>query len=370
MRAGDRLTHINHAPADNLSQVRAVLRQFTAGTKLELSLERGKRALTLTAEVKEYPQEVYPRARVVLDQVKAQGQLLRAICVLPNGEGPFPVLYYLPGAHWASEEYPLNPQHPVPALLGALADVGIASLRVERSGLGDSQGPACTRVDYEGELAGYLAGLELLRGVSWADPQRLLLFGHSIGAMHAPLLAEAMRPRAVITFGAGGVPISQGLVGAITRHAELQLGDRAEVRVRSEQVAELIRLVVCGQQTPAEVFESRPDLEEIAPGHFHDDEAYGRTVRFYHQLEKVDIEASWRRFGGHLLALHGSRDYISALEDSERLASWCGASARVEQVNGVDHQMSDLPSSAGERLAPALKHAIVHAALQLLRDAD
>src|SRR5204862_1262354 len=99
--------------------------------------------------------------------------------------------YFLPGAHWASEEYPLQPDHPVPALLSALAGAGVASVRVERSGIGDSQGPSCTRVDFETELLGYRAGLRLIQSCGWADGRRIFAFGHSLGAMVPPLLAEA-----------------------------------------------------------------------------------------------------------------------------------------------------------------------------------
>lgn len=363
---GDWLISINGTPATDLAVVRALLREFRAGSALELSVRRGQQLLHLKTAVVAYPREVYAGARVVLDQVEADGQLLRALAVVPEGKGPFPVLYYLPGAHWASEEYSLQPQHPIPTLLGALANVGIASVRIERSGLGDSQGPACTQVDYQGEIAGYRAGLELLRRADWAAHEQVILFGYSIGAMHAPIIAEAATPRGVITFGAGAVPISQGLIGAIVRHAELRLGNRAEVRARGEQVAELIRLVVCEQRTPAEVFELRPDLEAIAPSHFHDQEAYRRTVHFYHQLEQVDIGASWRRYSGPLLALHGARDYITALEDSAQLAAWCGPQARAVQLPGVDHQMSDSPLGAPERLAQSLEHAVVNGTLHQL----
>ena len=356
---GDRLTHIDRNPTNDLAEVRLLLRELRAGDPLELGVRRAERELVLTTTVAPHPLEQYAGARCVLDQVEVKGHWLRTLCVVPDGSGPFPVVYYLPGAHWASEEYPLVPEHPVPALIGALASAGVATFRVERSGLGDSQGPPCTRVDYEGELAGYRAGLEFLARAEWADASRLMLLGHSLGAMHAPRLAEQVDVCGVVTFGAGAVPISEALIGAIRRHAQLQLGAGEQVRARGRQIAELIRLVVCEGQTPAQVFAARPDLAAVAPDHFSGDEAYKRVVRFYHQLEAVDITASWRRYRGPVLALHGSADYVATAQDAERIAAWVGARARHRELPGVDHQMSDALRGAPLRLASAMREVVL-----------
>jgi uncharacterized protein len=356
---GDRLTHIDRNPTTDLAEVRLLLRELRAGDPLELGVCRGDRELVLTTTVAPHPLERYAGARCVLDQVNVNGHWLRTLCVVPDGSGPFPVVFYLPGAHWASEEYPLASEHPVPALIAALACAGVATFRVERSGLGDSQGPPCTRVDYEGELAGYRAGLELLARADWADPRRLMLLGHSLGAMHAPLLAEVADVCGVATFGAGAVPISEALIGAIQRHAQLQLGAGEQVRARGRQIAELIRLVVCGGQTPAQVFAARPDLEAVAPSHFSADEAYRRVVRFYHQLEARDIAASWRRYRGSVLALHGSTDYVATARDAEQITKWVGERARYRELPGVDHQMSDARRGAPLRLASAVREVVL-----------
>jgi pimeloyl-ACP methyl ester carboxylesterase len=262
----------------------------------------------------------------------------------------------LPGAHWASEEYPLDPDNPVPALASSLAVAGVAMLRVERSGVGDSQGPPCSRVDFETELAGYRAGLAQLLASDWADTQRVFLFGHSLGAMVAPLLAEGARVSGVVTFGASAMPISEGLTGALLRHAERQ-PEPESARQRARLVGELVRLV-CAGKTPAEVFAARPDLACAAPTHFAADQAYQRVVRFYHQLERADLHGAWSRTGCDLLAIHGGDDWITTLDDSRALAEAAGARAATLELEAIDHQLSP-PGSPRPKLAPALAKAIV-----------
>jgi pimeloyl-ACP methyl ester carboxylesterase len=353
---GDVLLSLDRNPATDIAEVRTILRALRAGDPLLLELSRGEHALELELEITEYPRERYAAARTELGQVRSGDVWLRTIAVVPDTRPPHPVVVYLPGAHWASEEYPLDAENPVPALASALSSAGVAMLRIERSGVGDSQGPACTRVDFETELAGYRAGLEQLLGSDWALPERVFLFGHSLGAMVAPLLAESARVAGIVTFGASAMPISEGLVGALLRHAAQQ-PDRGAAERRALRVCELVRLV-CAGQTPAEVFVQRPELASAAPAHFSADQAYQRVVRFYHQLENADLHGAWSRADCDVLAIHGSDDWITTLDDSRAIAAAAGKWAETLELDGIDHQLSPA-GSVRPKLAPELATAIV-----------
>lgn len=353
---GDVLLSLDRNPTNDLAEVRTIVRALRAGDPLLLELSRDGRAFEVELELSDYPLERHAAARTVLCQVQSGRVWLRTIIVIPDARGPHPVVLYLPGAHWASEEYPLDLDNPVPALASAFAAAGVAMLRVERSGVGDSQGPPCSRVDFETELAGYRAGLAQLLASDWADAQRVFLLGHSLGAMVAPLLAERARVSGVVTFGASAMPISEGLAGALLRHAERQ-PDPESARQRAHLVGELVRLI-CAGKTPAEVFASRPDLASAAPAHFVGDQAYQRVVRFYHQLERADLRGAWSRAGCDVLAIHGGDDWITTLDDSRAIAEAAGERAATLELDAIDHQLSP-PGSTRPKLARALTTAIV-----------
>lgn len=355
---GDVLTHLDHNPTVDVFEVRHLLRSLRQGDPLLLDVLRGGRPLRFATTVAAFPLEQHAGARVELGEVIAGSHLLRSIAVIPDSAGPHPCVYLLPGAHWASEEYPLKPEHPVPALVGALARAGFATVRVERSGLGDSRGPPCTRVDFETELAGFRAGLRSTLEREWIDRANVFAFGHSLGAMVAPLIASSGELAGVACYAASAIPISEGLIGAIRRHAVAMSPTDPGFPARAEGIVELIRLVVCGERESGAVLSERPDLDAIAPDHFDGDQAYGRVVRFYHQLERAEIAAAWRALDVPALFVHGERDIICTADDSRSLAALVGDGATVVELPGVDHQMSDAPSSA-ERLAPALAHTLV-----------
>jgi pimeloyl-ACP methyl ester carboxylesterase len=356
LKDGDFLTHLDLNPVADLVEARRLLRGLVPGDPLVVEVERDGRPLALHTVVVPFPEERHQGANVELGQLDVGETSLRTVSLVPEGPGPFPVVYFLPGAHWASEEYPLEPENPVPALLGALARSGVASVRVERSGVGDSSGPSCTRVDFETELSGYRSGLDFVRARPWAAPDRILLFAHSLGAMLAPLICRD-GVAGLVAYAAGALPISRALVDAVVRYGALS-GPGAPP-ARTERISRLIRAVVCEQKTPEAVFAERPELAEGAPAHFAGDQAYGRIVSFYHQLERAPVEEAYRSLAVPALFVHGARDWICTAADSTALASYVGASANVLQIAGADHHMSDAPSGGPTRLCPAVRDAIL-----------
>lgn len=351
---GDVLTHLDQNPTTDVVEVRRLLRSLRAGDPLLLDVVRDGQAKYFEARVDALPVEEHPGASVELGQVDVGTHALRSIAVVPERDGPHPVIYFLPGAHWASDEYPLQPEHPVPALLGRLARAGFASVRVERSGLGDSEGPPCVRVDYATELAGYRAGLRHVIAREWADRRRVFVFCHSLGSSIAPLLASEGTLAGIACYAASALPISEALTVALVRHAERSAPAERSARQRAERIGELVRLVVTGGLTPRDVFAKRPDLAAIAPSHFSEDQAYHRIATFYHQLEREDLASAWRAVHLPVLFMYGERDWMCTAEDSASLAAIVGAKAEVSAVRGADHQMSDGPDGAPPRLAEPL----------------
>ncbi len=356
--AGDRLLAIGEERVEGLDSARRSLKALAPGDTLTLVVQRGEDELTLNGAVAEFPLEQHAGARVGLDEVRVGAHRLRAIAVLPDEPGPHPVVYFLPGAHWGSEEYPLRPEHPVPALLGTLARAGFASFRVERSGMGDSEGPPCTRLGFEAELAGYRAGLERLTRSSWVDPTRLFMLGHSLGAAVAPLLASEAELRGVLVYAPSALRISEGLMGAARRQAERDRDAGVPELAPLAPLLELIRLVVSEGRMPAEVFLARPELGPVAPDRFAADEAYRRVASYYHELERQDLAGAWRRVRAPVLSLYGTRDWICTAEDARQVAALARGGEYAE-VTGADHQMSDAPEGNALHLASAVSDAII-----------
>jgi pimeloyl-ACP methyl ester carboxylesterase len=357
--AGDRLTHVDGSPVESADQARRALGGSGSGARRTLTMLREGSLLSLTLVAQPLPLEGFSGARVQLEHVSAAGHRLRAIAVIPDGTGPHPVVYYLPGAHWSSEEHPFDPDHPVTALVGALAAAGFASLRVERSGVGDSEGPPCADVDFETELEGYRAGLGLLDEVSWAAPAQRFLFGHSLGGIVAPLLASSRPVSGVAVFGTTFGRFSDSLIGAARRRSELVRASGDDLRAHLEALPEIIRAVVGDGLSPDELYARRPELASVGQRWYAGTRAFGRTVRFYQQIERLDLAQRWRDVRAPVLAVHGTDDWVASSEDARQIADRVGSGARHVELAGVDHFMCTSEPGCPPRLAQSLVATLV-----------
>lgn len=374
---GDRLIAIGDTPVPDMATARRLLRELASLQTLHFAVQRNGETLQLRGDIRPMPVEQHTAGTIHLDEVAVGPYRLRTIALVPDSPGPHPTLLYLPGAHWASEEYPFDVEQPVPALLGHLAKHGIASLRVDRFGMGDSEGPPCNAVDFEREFAGYRIGLESLSRAHWCDPRRIVLCGHSLGAMVAPLLVSqwpaALGLSGIVAFGASAIPIVDGLTDALRRYGSRQTHVSPET---IERQIELLRLIVEGGRTPIEAVRERPHLGAVTPDHFTDTSIYRRNVAFYHQLQRQPVAEAWSRVRAPAVALHGEKDWICSFEDSVRIAGLVTNGVAI-RVPNTDHHLSSngatflrdphtRPTSL--QLSPELASVLTARVLQLISD--
>jgi dienelactone hydrolase len=129
---------------------------------------------------------------------------LRTIVSIPSApsSGRFPAVLLIPGGGCGSIDTPFSPNLAQPGLMHTIGSKGFVTMRVEKSGIGDSQGPPCDSIGYKEELAGYQAALSSLRTNPSVDPGRIYLLGISLGGVFAPLLAAETMVAGISVYGA------------------------------------------------------------------------------------------------------------------------------------------------------------------------
>jgi uncharacterized protein len=124
--------------------------------------------------------------------IAADGVELAGTLELPDADRPAPAALLLVG----SGEVDRDSDHPKLALgvtrelAAALAQAGIASLRYDKRGVGASGGDFLTTT-FDDARQDAVDALAALRGHPAVDPARVLVIGHSEGAVHATSLAAA-----------------------------------------------------------------------------------------------------------------------------------------------------------------------------------
>jgi pimeloyl-ACP methyl ester carboxylesterase len=213
-------------------------------------------------------------------------------------------------------------------------------MRVERSGVGDSEGPASRETDFFADVAAYRAALESLRG----DPgvRSVILFGHSVGGMIAPLLAsEGSGIDGVVVFGTSAWRWHECIVRTTRRQRELAglQGEALESYVSGW--AELNGRVCRDGLTPEQVFAQSPRLRMLEGSAARGNALFGRVVAFYQQLDRVDLRALWSTVACPVLVAHGEYDWVCATDEgreiAERIDAVSPGRARFVELSRVGH---------------------------------
>lgn len=153
------------------------------------------------------PTEPYPYAveEVTFNNPSAQIALAGTL-TLPRSGGPFPAVLLISGSGPQDRDETVFGHRPFWVLADHLTRQGIAVLRYDDRGVGESEGdfaPA-TSVDFAEDA---LAGVAYLKSRADIRPAQIGLIGHSEGGMIAPLAAVQSRDVAFIVLLAGiGIP--------------------------------------------------------------------------------------------------------------------------------------------------------------------
>lgn len=172
--------------AEDGDSIAGVWRQ--SGLELPVRLTRTARAPATPQRPQEPPERVPYRVEEVAYDSLDQGVRLAGTLTVPAGEGPFPAVLLITGSGPQDRDETLLGHRPFAVLADHLTLNGIAVLRVDDRGVGESTGDftAATSEDFADDAE---AGFRWLRARPEVDRARVGLLGHSEGAIVAPLVA-------------------------------------------------------------------------------------------------------------------------------------------------------------------------------------
>lgn len=182
----------------------------------------------------------------------------------------------------------------------ALARAGIASLRFDFYGSGESEGEF-REVSLQSELADALDAVGFFRRQKGVDPVRLGLVGLSLGGTIAASIAMRVRARALVLWAALAHPV--------------QLRELAERTTRA------------------------------IPGGHGGREYSGHEVssRFLDNIEKVEPLKSIARFRGPTLIIHPEKDeYLSLIHPEDYFQAAAAATKEKVIIPGADHTFASV----------------------------
>ncbi len=320
LAVGDQLVAANGQPLTDANAFGAFARGLRGGDTIELVARRGNTTLTVDVRAATMRNEAIPGLDVAYGEARTdRGYRVRTYTTRPAGvQRNLAVVVFIPWLSCDAVEQPFGPGADgwAKMLRIVMRAVPAQFVRIEKPGVGDSEGPDCSASDLDDDIAAFRAGIRAALGARGADPTRLYLFGGSIGASLVPLLAQEFHPRGLIAIGGFARTWFEHMLGI--ERARLTLSGRtpAEINASIKSFTELYDLVLLQGLTPSAAIARKPELARVwydAPAH-----QYGRPIHYYQQLQTLDIEAAWDRVRVPTLVLRGDYDWIMSRDESER----------------------------------------------------
>ena len=311
------------------------------------------------------PRESYPKVDVIYDSVKTpDGKRLRSIITKPrDAKGKLPVIFLTGWLSCDSVEAPADTKDATGLILRGLAQMpGFCLFKIDKPGCGDSEGD-CSQTDFDTELAGYRAAFRAIKNYDFIDSDRVYIFGSSNGGGFAPLVpetgAEQAQVRAYLTIGGWVKTWFEHMLDIERRRFALMKKSPSEATDRIEGATTLYYEWLIKGRSVSDILKEKPELAELWPEGKDQTHLYGRPLKFYQDLQKLNLAAAWSRVKVPALILHGQYDWIMGREDSELIAQIVNANvpgaARFLEVpnmgHGGQHYLS-MADAFGEKQAP------------------
>jgi photosystem II stability/assembly factor-like uncharacterized protein/pimeloyl-ACP methyl ester carboxylesterase len=201
LQENDLITNIGNQSFSSSDEFITQFLTYEPGKEVQVSVLRGKKKLTLKAKVVARPYETDDNATVIYDDANYKGGQLRVIINKPFRENKMPAMLFIPGYTCSSIDELTN-DHPYKRIVDAYVDAGYVTLRIEKSGLGDSKNtPPCESCDLLDEIENFEVGLKKLKSLPYVDTNQIIIVGHSMGGIIAPAISAKHNVAGVVVYG-------------------------------------------------------------------------------------------------------------------------------------------------------------------------
>jgi len=296
------------------------IRQFLTyepGKEIQLSVLRGKKKLTLKAKVIARPYETDDNATVIYDEAAYKGGQLRVIINKPLKENKMPAMLFIPGYTCSSIDELTN-DHPYKRIVDAYVDAGYVTLRIEKSGLGDSKNtPPCESCDLMDEIENFEVGLKKMKSLPYVDTNQIIIVGHSMGGIIAPAISAKHQVAGVVVYGTTAKSWFEYQIEMY----------RVQNALAGMNPIEVEQSVIAQYDLNYRYFVKKEKLEDLAKdaqsdsvlraswGYDGKGKIYSRNAEYWRQIQDYPHLENWKNTTAKVLVQFGESDFQAFSKD-------------------------------------------------------
>lgn len=323
LKANDVLTAINGRATDSPGAVAPLVSAAWAGDAITVTYLRAGVKRTAKGRFMGRAYETDPHAEVIYDAVPYRGGRLRAIINKPRKEGRMKAMLFIPGYACTTQDG-WTEDHPYARVVHAFSKAGYVVLRVEKTGMGDSENtPACIDCDLHGEVESFMAGLRKLKNLPYVDSTQVFVFGHSMGGVVAPMIAAKERVKGLMVYGTTAKSWFEYHIEMNRVQGMLARPDPLQYEADCRAQAELGFEYYIKKRTLADIA-ADPRCDSLLRAYWEWDgkqRIFSRNHEYWRQIQDVDLLGAWRDARTNALVLFGGADFQAfSRADHEQIA--------------------------------------------------
>ncbi len=348
LKADDVLLSVNGTALTTPQQLGTVVRAIKGGDPLKVVYLRADKEAAAEGKMAGRPIPSEPGLDVIFDQVLSQGKRIRVMITKPQGSGKFPVLFFIGGIGAYSVDGALSSSF-YGKVLGPVSQAGYVTVRIDKPGQGDSEGPEYKSLGFGAEKDAYLQALRLTKTLEYVDPDRIAIFGHSMGGCFGPLVASEEPVKAIIVTGTLYKTFGEYMLENTRRQAELGGAAPDGLDQSLRQCMAAMHYLFDEGLTPKQATDQHPETANWIKGNFPDGETYsGVGAGFWKELANTNLAKAWLGSNADVLAIYSENDFLSGRDDHERIAAAMNrkreGSGEFKLLEGSDHIWSKTTS--------------------------
>jgi uncharacterized protein len=335
----DILLSINGQNLQNATEIAPLLKQLGSNKFVATEIIRNGRRETIRMLLKPAPRETPADFDVIYDAVEIDGFNRRVVITKPRTPGKHPLFVLIGGLGCYSVDPLQGGMLPYKEILYAMTREGFCTLRVEFTGMGDSEGPPCAEQGFHDEVHGFVEGIKAMNRFDYIDTDQIILFGHSMGGLVGPEVATQLPVKGIVALATGAIDWTEYELVNQRRQLVLEDVDYDSIETACKIKTQALYQLAWEGKASADIIKAHPDWKDYL--------TYPVADKFMRDLVLMSPATALKEMDAKILFLYGTSDFVTAANEHvygmDIVNRYHPGHATYQEIDDFDHFLIRTP---------------------------
>ncbi|MCD4833088.1 MAG: PDZ domain-containing protein [Bacteroidales bacterium] len=306
----DIILSINGNDVKTMHDLKHQVSLSSGGDKVNYRIIRKGKIKEITGIYPAFPYEKSETHEIIYDNFKFDSGQIRVIVDKPKKQGKLPAILFIQGYTCSSIDNVGN-KHPYIQLVKGLCDKGYVVMRIEKPGIGDcSNISKCNDIGFKTETEAFLKGLQKLKSYDFVDTSQVFIWGHSLGGIVAPIIANQEKVNGVIVYGTTLKPWREYLIEMFRVQNPLLGVDYVENENNMLDYHKIIHALFIDKNKPSLIAKDTALSIIFKELMFYDGEEriWGRNYKAFIEIDDYNLTKCWSKTDANVLVFWADAD--------------------------------------------------------------